>query len=128
METNNIIQELIGATIESIEGLEQYSDELVIRTSKGKARFYHAQDCCEIVSIEDFELDSDLTGAVLLSAEEVIGENEIGEYDESDCSSTWTFYKFETSKGGLFVRWLGQSNGYYSESVDYEVLLKKRLI
>lgn len=121
METNNILQELIGATIESIEGLEQYSDELAIKTSKGSARFYHVQDCCESVSIEDFELDNDLTGAVLLSAEEVINGSEVGNYGES---STWTFYKFETSEGGLFVRWLGSSNGYYSESVDYEVVLK----
>jgi hypothetical protein len=83
--------------------------------------FFHSQDCCEHVRIEDIVGDlSDLEGVELLKAEEThnlfdIIRNIDKEFDES---GTWTFYKFATRKGYVDVRWLGESNGYYSESVD----------
>jgi hypothetical protein len=85
--------------------------------------FYHQQDCCESVYIEDICGDlQDLVGAPLLIAEEVSddayeAENDPGENAES---YTWTFYKFATRKGYVDVRWFGTSNGYYSESVSVD--------
>jgi hypothetical protein len=83
--------------------------------------FLHYQDCCESVSIEDIVGDlSDLVGEPLLIAEEVSGETPADFDKDYHESVTWTFYKFATRKGYVDVRWLGESNGYYSESVDLE--------
>lgn len=66
----------------------------------------------------------DLLGSPVLLAEEVISDNETPEgvkpQDQADDSFTWTFYKLSTIKGSVTIRWYGESNGYYSESVDFE--------
>lgn len=83
--------------------------------------FYHCQDCCETVSIEDICGDvDDLVGSPLLTAEEVSSDEFAADAPEHYESYTWTFYRFATAKGSVTVRWLGESNGYYSEGVDYE--------
>lgn len=94
---------------------------LLYFTDNHFVRFYHEQDCCESVYIEDIEGDlQDLVGSPILMAEEVVNE---GEQDYGD-TYTWTFYKFATLKGSVTVRFYGSSNGYYSESVYMEVVNK----
>lgn len=116
------ISELEGKVIREIAGLESGSEEVNIFTDCGKHyRFYHEQDCCESVDLDDFDGDpEDLKGGLIVSAEEIINsgdeESEGKPHDYSE-SFTWTFYKIETNKGGIWMRWLGESNGYYSESV-----------
>jgi hypothetical protein len=88
--------------------------------------FQHEQDCCEDVHIEDVCGDlKNLIGSPLLEAEEVSSENapEVKPNRWQDESHTWTFYRFATIKGSVTVRWLGQSNGYYSEDVHYSETL-----
>lgn len=101
-------------------GMPRHMNELIFENEKEKVVFYHYQECCEDVCIEDIcgEL-IDLENSPIIQAEEATNQDS-AEYG----SSTWTFYKFATVKGYVTVRWLGQSNGYYSESVDMEVHTK----
>lgn len=123
------ISVLNGQTISEVRGLVKGSDEVFIETLEGNSyQMYHRQGCYETVSIEDIDGDdSDLIGGVVLSAEEITGETP-SDYDWGGYvpeSYTWTFYKINTSKGGVFIRWLGSSNGYYSESIDFIDLNKR---
>lgn len=109
-----VIKELQGFTMTAVEQFN--NDVLRFTREDGRAfAFYHDQNCCEEVQIEDVCGNlGDLVGAPLLRAEE---RSELqGKY--GDDSATWTFYEFATIKGSVTVRWLGTSNGFYSESVD----------
>jgi len=91
--------------------------EMVFENDTERYVFTHDQDCCESVDINDVVGDlEDLVGEPLLMAEEVSGATE-PDVKHSE-SYTYTFYKFATRRGYVDVRWLGESNGYYSESVD----------
>jgi hypothetical protein len=114
--------ELLGRTLYKVT---EDGDELRLYLSDTNyVRFYHSQSCCESVYIEDICGDlEDLVGAPLVEAEEVSDELYEAEHTpEYSDSYTWTFYKFRTRKGSVTVRWFGSSNGYYSESVDVEVV------
>ena len=104
------------------------NDELHFHlTEDHYVRMYHQQDCCESVSIEDIVGDlNDLVGTPLLLVEEVSNyepeEQPVDEDSYCDESETWTYYRFRTIKGSVDIRWYGSSNGYYSESVDIEIV------
>ena len=120
------ITELKGKVLTEI--INQENDELIFICNDGKKyKMYHSQDCCENVSIEDINGDlEDLIGSEILLAEEVsnyepTSKEDIERTKEADDwgSCTWTFYKFATLKGYVDIRWYGESNGYYSEGVDF---------
>lgn len=115
------ISELIGKSLTAVNHLEQGSDSVAFVCDDGSEfLMYHDQNCCESVSITDVEGDViDLVGSPVLVAEAVSSDDHPappGEYVES---YTWTFYRIATAKGFIVIRWLGESNGYYSESVDF---------
>lgn len=128
-DNNNEISALIGRTITAVRGLEIDSGRVEFDCADGSSwRMIHDQDCCESVSVADVVGDSaDLIGTVIDAREETSGENPEGyvvpEYHSPD-SFTWTFYIIQTDKGAVTIRWLGESNGYYSESVDFELVKK----
>lgn len=109
------IGELVGLVMVRVE---RQGDEIYFRTDSGR-RFVmmHEQDCCESVGIESITGNlEDLVGSPILVAEESTSHG--APRGEDADSSTWTFYKLATVKGWVDIRWYGESNGYYSESVD----------
>ena len=112
------VSEMLGKTLISIKGMENGNDEVYFNCSDGSRYFmHHYQECCESVSIEDVCGNvEDLIGSPLLMSEKTNVES--GEAISGSCTSTW--YKFATIKGYVTVRWYGESNGYYSEEVNFE--------
>lgn len=112
---------LVGLSIKAITGLKKHSEDVTFRFYDGTVvTMHHDQDCCEHVSVEDVTGDlNDLLGTPLLVFDERVSRDEEqaddGGYDDSN---TWTFYTLRTIKGTVDIRWLGSSNGYYSEQVD----------
>lgn len=112
---------LKGKTLVKIEG-GVGDDSMKFTTSDGEAfELYHEQDCCESVTVEDISGDQwSLLGHPILVAEEVSSQdNPPGVALEYQDSFTWTFYKLATIKGSVTILWYGESNGCYSESVDF---------
>lgn len=113
------LRSMVGRTFVRVEGSVGSGEMLFVADNGDQFMFTHFQDCCESVDINDIVGDlQDLVGEPLLIAEEVQGEVPADFEDEYTESYTFTFYKFATRKGYVDVRWLGESNGYYSESVS----------
>lgn len=128
-ETYNVLKDTPVKSFEDLQGriltkvVNLDNDELRFHlTEDHYVKMYHIQDCCESVVIEDIVGDlNDLVGTPLLLAEEI---SNLPSEDEDDAygTCTWTYYKFRTIKGSVDIRWYGSSNGYYSESVDIEIV------
>ncbi len=117
MKADVEISELIGKTLTFID-ISDDKEEIIFKCADGSEYLMmHYNDCCEQVYIEDICGDlNDLIGVPIVKAEEVVSESK---YDKSGSESeTWTFYKL-AGKSDVTIRWLGRSNGYYSEEVDF---------
>jgi hypothetical protein len=124
-----VFTEMLNHTMVRVEG-EAGANAFQLQSSDGTVfTFYHQQDCCESVYIEDVIGDiKDLVGEPILLAEQVdVG----GWYAENPCEpepnheeygqavdSTW--YRFATIKGYVTVRWVGIST-YYSTAVELRI-------
>lgn len=106
---------LKGKTFLSVT-MSEGKDEINFVNDLEHYQLAHEQCCCESVRVEDICGDlQDLVGSEILGAEESTNQDNPPEYCES---FTWTFYRIHTAKGSVVIRWLGESNGYYSEDVQ----------
>ena len=105
-----------GKTIVEVVGLKKQEESVTLKLDdKSELEFYHEYSCCENVWLEDFEFSGkSIIGAKILDVILVSERQDDTEWG----TMTWTFYKVQTDKGELFMRWCGESNGYYSEDVD----------
>ena len=105
-----------GKTIVEVVGLKKQEESVVLKLDyNSELEFYHEYSCCEDFWLEDFEFSGkSIIGAKILDVILVSENQDVTEWG----TMTWTFYKVQTDKGELFMRWCGESNGYYSEDVD----------
>ena len=93
---------------------KEVNESLLIHLNTHVLEMIHHQDCCETVYLADvvgsFE---DLIGYPLLEVSESIVD-----IATAGMSSTASYYNFKTIKASVQLRWVGESNGYYSETVD----------
>jgi hypothetical protein len=102
---------IIGKIIEKIDANESNDVMKFVFQDNSSIEFYHDQDCCEDVHIEDVCGDLD----DLLNTPLLVAESSTKDEDNGD---TWTFYIFSTIKGTINVRWLGYDS-YYSLDVEW---------
>ena len=120
MEFWSLCPSIIGKTIKSVEGLEEYSGRVTITLDDDSTlSMFHYQDCCESVSLVDWgDTNSDeLVGGIVVLFEKCTKDGDPTYYG----SQQYTFYKLNTTKGDITMRWVGESNGYYSVSVSTEL-------
>lgn len=125
-DTQKEFADLLGKTLKSVT-VNKAQDEIRFVVDDGaEYLMYHSQDCCESVSIESIVGDlQDPIGTPILKAEEATSDEAPSDVTQPEYgydSTTWTFYKLATAKGYVDIRWLGESNGYYSESVDFALV------
>lgn len=118
--------ELLGKTLVSVKINEcinekpfETTEAIVFTTDNGtKYVLSHIQACCEQVTLEELigNLDDLLNSPITLA--ELVQDDNHSKTDDDE-SYTWSFYKLATVKGYVTFRFYGESNGYYSETVEF---------
>ena len=119
--------DLKGWTLKRAEYISK-NETIEFETTDGDTyALFHVDDCCESVTVESIvgEFD-DLIGTPILLAEEAESPDSPPGCATHPESQTWTFYKLRTIKGSVDIRWHGTSNVYYSESVTFGKVKKKK--
>jgi hypothetical protein len=107
-------QIIVGKTVKYTENIN--NEELLLYFTDGSScKFYHIYDCSEYVYIEDSDDLSLLKGVTLTGI-----TKEKSDKLTLNGLSTLTKLEFINEKRTVKVTWLGESNGYYSEDVDFQ--------
>lgn len=127
------INTIVGLTLRSVtfDDNDDVADGdcIIFESECGRTfKMYHKQGCCEEVYIEDICGNfQDLIGFPILVAEAASNEDEykvhVNDFHVEYDICTWTFYKIDTNKGGVTIRWFGSSNGNYSERANFAELV-----
>lgn len=105
---------LVGEVLTHVDVLGE--EGIMLTTESGRRiKIYHEQDCCEHVRIVGTDGEwKDLYGKVIDEVDHKAVQSDVA-LCESKTDSTLTF---KAGYKTVISRWIGESNGYYSESVD----------
>lgn len=114
---------LLGLLFTSVE---RTSDAVLFGNGANAFSLHHDDDCCESVELEDIAGDlGDLVGSPILQCEIITNSDDPPQRDYTPESYTRTFIKIATIKGGVTIRFFGESNGYYGETADFHEQLER---
>jgi hypothetical protein len=111
---------LVGEVLDAVD-IDKRKDQILLTTRSGRQFLvYHEQDCCESVRIvgQDGNFEK-LIGKPIVEAR----DNAVDTSEEAADSQTTTTLIFRVDGETVISRWVGDSNGYYSESVDIAELI-----
>lgn len=106
-----------------------YNNMLFLHNDEITFMMHHEQQCCEHVYLADIcgdledLINTPIVAAYASSNEEVekcnkqAGPNQKNEDEDEDMCMEYTFYTIRTMKGTVVLRFIGESNGYYSTAI-----------
>ena len=113
--------DLVGEVLDAVD-IDREENQILLTTRSGrKFLVYHEQDCCEKVQIvgQDGSFDK-LIGKPIVEARDIAVDTTEEGIDDSQTTTTLVFRVDDQT---VISRWVGDSNGYYSESVDIAELM-----
>jgi len=111
------VETLVGEILTHID-IDPDNDVILLTTQSGRqVRIFHDQDCCESVAIKGTDGEwHNLIGKPIVEATQEESQDDTSEFE----SCTHTQLSFRVDDATVISRWIGTSNGCYSESVDLE--------
>jgi hypothetical protein len=112
---------LVGEVLDAVD-IDREKDQILLTTRSGRQfLIHHEQNCCETVEIVGQDgCFIRLVGKPIVEAREIAIDTT---KDDSYGTETTTTLIFRVDGETVISRWVGDSNGYYSESVDIAELI-----